>query len=613
MQSSVDRYKSEIDRLHIAASYRPMKNSFVLGLETMCGLPLAVQKGQRKTILEATGCGSVRHIWETHGPGPAPFELEFFIDGEKTPSLKGKLAELIDAAEQCEQDFVINPGGVIANDSYNLYLPIPFEKSVRVDLVSVEQMGMIFMQIDYRLEDDSTKGVHLTQAGQGKQMRLAYQGAKSKPLGNIPAAPLRKERFRFTGSGKAMVKGPAIIRRLAVEPNHPARLKLRFDDETSSAVDVDLQDFFGAFNGPVLNHRQSFFPMPFAKHAQIEIDSPDPNTPWSIEVDVEETAAFLPNWEYFHAKSSRMDKTSGYEPFTVLHTRGGGRWLGMSLYRTGHDHGGGDFAVIDEATAMPAFLHGINGEDYFSFAFFGKGENFPYSEAFDNDTGRIRLHLENPYPFKESIYIGWGQLKGQSPRGVAFWYQNSPADLTLSSEQTQGRQWLVFGPVTAKDANNSGCLAPNEYFAALPSEQMLDAGQDVQAEHLMFSEKFNGTFKGWAKQYAIGNHLNLMYIYGHVMDLGGHHHMGYYPRAMMAKTTIQSDKPKTSAFQLSYDDPLRVCLNGKVVYEDMRMAEGFKTRCFSADLKSGQNSLLIKLLDTPNNNTCWAGFSLNIQ
>ena len=49
--------------------------------------------------------------------------------------------------------------------------------------------------------------------------------------------------------------------------------------------------------------------------------------------------------------------------------------MGMTVYDTHHDHGGGDFAIIDANTPYPSFLHGINGEDYFSFAFFGKGEN----------------------------------------------------------------------------------------------------------------------------------------------------------------------------------------------------------------------------------------------
>jgi hypothetical protein len=613
MQYPADTYKSEIDRLCILEHYRPMKNSFVLGLETACGLPLAVKKGERKVILEAKGCGSIRHIWETHGPGPAPFELEFFIDGEKTPSIKGRLIDLINAAKKCDQNFIKNTGGVIANDSYNLYLPIPFEKSVRIDLVSVEQMGLIFMQLDYRLEDNSMRGIRLIQKGQGEKTRFAYTGTDSAKNNVQANAALRKETFEFEGNGTAIVKGQGVIRRFMIEPNDSdARLRIRFDENPSAAADVDLRDFFGLFKGAVINGHQSYFPMPFKKQAQFEIAQSDQNVKWKIEIDIEDMNTITPNMGYFHAVSSRTDTTGGYEPFTVLYTKGRGKWVGMSLYKTGHDHGGGDFAIVDGEADTPSFLHGINGEDYFSFAFFGKGENFPYSEAFDNDTGRMRLHLENPYPFSKSIYIGWGELKGQSPRGVALWYQDSPSDLTLSGEQVKGREWLVFGPVAVKGIDTSAVLEPDTLFAALPSEKSLDAGMEFEAEHLMFSKRFTAKFKGWAKQTSVGNHLNLMYIYGHVMDLGDHHHIGYHPRAMMAKTIIKNPHQQTAAFQLSYDDPLVVYLNGNIIYQDMNLSDDFKTRLFKADLKQEQNNLLIKLLDTPNNNTCWAGISLRI-
>ena len=40
--------------------------------------------------------------------------------------------------------------------------------------------------------------------------------------------------------------------------------------------------------------------------------------------------------------------------------------------------------------------------------------------------------------------------------------------------------------------------------------------------------------------------------------------------------------------------------------------DGFVTQNIEADLSEGENSLLIKMLDTPNNNTMWAGISLRV-
>jgi hypothetical protein len=105
-----------------------------------------------------------------------------------------------------------------------------------------------------------------------------------------------------------------------------------------------------------------------------------------------------------------------------------------------------------------------------------------------------------------------------------------------------------------------------------------------------------------------------MYVYGHVMpDLGANHHMGYYARCMMARTKIFSDGDKKVTFQISYDDPLQVFINGAKIYIDPVLSDGYKTRTVSADLQPGVNNLLVRMMDTPNNNTMWAGFSLSIQ
>ena len=287
----------------------------------------------------------------------------------------------------------------------------------------------------------------------------------------------------------------------------------------------------------------------------------------------------------------------------------------MSLYDTHHDHGVGDFAVIDANTAWPSFLHGDFGEDYFSFAFFGKGENFPYSEAFDNDVGRMRVHFENPYPFKESIAINWGVTEGLSPRSVAFWYQAKPEDQTITEAEAQGREWSVFGPATVialtEDGNTPDVSDLDKLFEVLPDERKLDAGKAVQAEHIIFNKELKGTYHGWAKQFASGPYLNLMYAYGHVLkELGGDHHIGYYARCMLARTYIQSEKNQKVTLQFSYDDPVQVFLNGTKIYSDAELYDGFVTRLIEANLNEGKNSLLIKILDTPNNNTMWAGISL---
>jgi len=515
---------------------------------------------------------------------------------------------------------VITAGSLVAKGSHNLYIPIPFEKSIRVDVVT-DCPILSFMHLDYRLNDESLNGIKLIQKGEGEKMELLYKGLP-KIANNVDEVQtkLPRKTFSFTGDRVLTLDGPGIIRRLSFNSTRRGvRLRIRFDGEKSNAVDVDLADFFGPFRGVPFNNNSCYLPMPFAKSAEIEIVGSGKHEEWRVDVDVEPVKNFKENWGYFHAQSSTpAEPTGGFLPFQTLYTRGRGQWVGMSLYETGHDHGGGDFAVIDGESSSPDFLHGDFGEDYFSFAFFGRGENFPYSEAFSNEEGRMRLHTENPYTFRESIEISWGVLPDHHPRAVSFWYQDSPQNLTLDEKQSQnlGLKWKVFGPVEAtclEDGNTPDTSDPAKLFAGIPSEESLDAGNEHEVTHIAMGKRFTRKQKGWAEQTAVGPHLNLMYAYGHVMkDLGGHHHIGYYPRAMLARTTLNSPKDQRVTLQLSYDDPLTIELNGKEVYSDMKLREGFVTRRFEVQLQKGKNPLLIRMLDTPNNNTCWAAISLRM-
>jgi len=613
--------QKELLNLHHIKTYKAGKNSFVLGLETICLRPAMLGENGRKTILDLEGSGSLRHIWETHGPGKSPFILEFYVDGEQHPSITGPFDELVDAAPKCEQEFIFPGGSRVNYDSYNFYLPVPFEKSLRVELVANPLIGLVFLQLDYRLEDKSMEGISLVQNNDpdGTSIGLQYESQDKVADSSEPTLPETTTRkWRFTGDKKVRIEGPAIIRRLALNTKRKGvTMQIRFDNSDSPAVNVDLADFFGPFRGVALNNNQCYFPMPFASSAEIEITGSSPNEEWNLEVDLEQVGEFEPGWGYFHALHTRVDSSVGYLPFQVLSTRGKGHWVGMSIFDTHHDHGGGDFTVIDAGTSQPLFLHGINGEDYFSFAFFGKGENFPYSEAFDNDQGRMRIHLENPYPFSESIAVNWGVTEGLSPRSVAFWYQDSPEDMTMTETEAEDREWLVFGPVTVKellkDGNTPDVSDLDRLFGVLPDISELDQGMPAEAEHIIFSKKLYGTYDGWAKQKASGSFLNLMYAYGHVMNnLGGNHHMGYYARAMMASTELTSDEDKKVRLQLSYDDPLQVFLNGTLIHSDSLVHNGFVSNLIDAELKQGSNRLLIKLSDTPNVNTMWAGINLRV-
>jgi hypothetical protein len=580
--------------------------------------------GGRTTILHARGSGSLRHIWETNYG--SPFVLEFFVDGEETPSIRGKLTDLIQAARKCEQPFVGKAGDIVEKRSNNLYLPVPFEKELRVDLIAESDPILLFMQLDYRVDDDSLNGVRLVQEGRGPQdMSLHYEGLENYRPVEIPSGEKKThERVIAEESGEMVLDGPGIIRRLAVDKTPAeARLRVYFDGERTAAVNVDLADFMGPFNNTAFEDNACYLPMPFAKTARIELSGL--TEPLKLTVDCESIEAVREDMGYFHAVSTQAEEpTTGYRPWLVLSTRGRGQWVGMSLYETGHDHGGGDFAIIDAHTEAPAYLHGINGEDYFSFAWFGKGLNTPYSEAVGNEAGRMRLHLENPYVFHDSIQTTWATLRNERPRGVSYWYQDGAEDLTLTADQTRGWTWEVFGPLPLLELTEDGGVPlkdMKELFAPLPSPEQIDAGEEFEvfrrlhgarADHPPHVDKAEQN--GWFRQTAIGPHLNLSYIYRHSMDLGAKSQMGCEHRMMIARTRLHSPKDQTVRLRLTSDDPLVLELDGqsRIRFEQDQLRTRWQSDIISLPLKKGENPLRLWILDTVGVNMNWAGVSCEI-
>src|SRR6516164_5737879 len=134
-EDRVDQSVLELSRTYYLSSliaphsYTPGKNSF---------LYQTLHKGQRKTLLDLTGSGSVRHLWSTwsipgsDGVPPGRVLLRVFVDGQPNPSIVGTIDELCRAAQRTGTAFVPFPAFVF-KDAYNLYLPIYFSNGIRIE------------------------------------------------------------------------------------------------------------------------------------------------------------------------------------------------------------------------------------------------------------------------------------------------------------------------------------------------------------------------------------------------------------------------------------------------------------------------------------------------
>jgi len=149
-----------LDDLFVLHDYRPGKNSFVESPERHIGT--WTNQGFRYILADLKGQGSLRHIWTTRGEGPPYFDWEFYVDGETTPSVRGTDEELVEAASRFTVPVAPANWLPVHNRAFNFYLPIPFEKSLRVDLVQRQpSFWLWFCQMDYRLNDASMSGARL--------------------------------------------------------------------------------------------------------------------------------------------------------------------------------------------------------------------------------------------------------------------------------------------------------------------------------------------------------------------------------------------------------------------------------------------------------------------
>jgi hypothetical protein len=300
----------------------------------------------------------------------------------------------------------------------------------------------------------------------------------------------------------AEVRGAGCIKHIwmtikCAEEFYPRKILLRmwWDGENRPSVEVPVGDFFGIGHGVIKNFTSlpltmsprrgaafnSFFPMPFAQGARIELinECEGMCSVW-FYVDYEEYDELEQGLGRFHAQWRRENPTESWgEPrlvwtlatsvteygrtiwetpnldgegnYVILEAEGKGHYVGCHLdvdcfqLEKNPWYGEGDDMIFVDGEPWPPRLHGTGTEDYFCNAFgFPEVFNAPYfgvnlsmyDGVQDAEEGLIgknsvyRFHIEDPINFEKSIKVtiehGHANNLSFDYSSTAYWYQTEP-------------------------------------------------------------------------------------------------------------------------------------------------------------------------------------------
>ena len=260
------------------------------------------------------------------------------------------------------------------------------------------------------------------------------------------------------------------------DPDHLKAIVLRmyWDGESTPSVEAPVGDFFGLGLGEYHEYESaplavgsikalnSFFPMPFARHARITVtnESAIPTAAYYYNVDWRSYSKPLaPGTLYFHAQYRQaapnhgvsnwksnggvdnLKNLDGAGNYVFMEASGRGQFVGVTLSVLQNNDGwwgeGDDMFFVD-GEKLPS-INGTGSEDYFLGAWDFGGRPFSYLlfgapvvgiEKAGSRSSVYRFHVDSPIPFTRSLRAtiehGHANSRSDNYYSVAYWYQTEP-------------------------------------------------------------------------------------------------------------------------------------------------------------------------------------------
>lgn len=400
MWSSYDR-KSKVD---------PTNGQFIHWAANNDGLdPQYIRKeGENMVLAEMKGPGAIVRSWSA---SPSKGHIKIYIDENPVPAIDLPFIEFF------------NPNSIpafqypelvyeTAAKGFNNYVPITYQRSCKI--IAEPGWGQYY-QFNY-ISFPATVKVGSFEKNPNAESASALKMVNNfftNKLGSLPYTvanaenkkltsklePGKKQTFSFTGSKaiyalKAMLKNADSTR--LDEILRKVILQIHWDGEKEPSVWSPIGDFFGSSPGYNLyktlpmgmtsEGMYSYWYMPFQKTATISlVNNVDIPVSFDLHVGLEPLKGSIKDYSRFHAKWHRnlpsLNDSTRWPDWTVLETKGTGRFLGMSLlvwnpkggsckqYGAEGQHwwGEGDEKFFVDEEPFPSTF-GTGTEDYFGYA-----------------------------------------------------------------------------------------------------------------------------------------------------------------------------------------------------------------------------------------------------
>jgi len=278
--------------------------------------------------------------------------------------------------------------------------------------------------------------------------------------------------------------GPGIITHIWITIASPEQFHLKkfvlrmfWDGEGTPSVEAPIGDFFGLGLGEYFLYQSvplvvaadkalnSFFPMPFQKHARVTITNEGTQKADAFYFNIDYRACPKPlpaDTLYFHAQYRQQTPNKGWTSdwtsngdekvnarknldgqgnYVWLDAAGRGHFVGVTMSVLQNQDGwwgeGDDMFFVDGES--PPSINGTGSEDYFLGAWDFGSHAFAYGlmgapvkgEEFAGGRSSVyRFHLDSPIPFAKSLRAtiehGHANVRSDNYFSVAYWYQTEP-------------------------------------------------------------------------------------------------------------------------------------------------------------------------------------------